>query len=98
MTGFVEAARREKLKELLERGVAPFAYRFERTANAQQAIAAYKSDDDTARYAFAGRLVVLRPDGKTTFARLQEQSGKIPLWFKGDELASAPYVVSVLLD
>src|SRR6266545_8427686 len=54
MTGFVEAARREKLKELLERGVAPFAYRFERTATAQQAIAAYRSDDDTARYALAG--------------------------------------------
>ena len=41
-TGFVEAARREKLKELLERGVVPFAYRFERTATAQQALAAYK--------------------------------------------------------
>ena len=78
-TGFVEAARREKLKELLERGVAPFAYRFERTATAQQALAAYKSEDDSARYALAGRLVALRPHGKTTFAHLEDQSGKIQL-------------------
>src|SRR5262249_27558297 len=31
---FVEAARRDKLKELVERGIAPFAYRFERSATA----------------------------------------------------------------
>ena len=38
-TGFVEAARREKLKELMERGVAPFAYRFERTATGEALMA-----------------------------------------------------------
>ncbi len=97
-TGFVEAARREKLKELLERGVAPFAYRFERTATAQQALAAYKSDDDPARYALAGRLVALRPHGKTTFAHLEDQSGKIQLYFKGDELGAERYTVLELLD
>src|SRR2546426_1930324 len=98
MTGFVEAARREKLKELLERGVAPFAYRFERTATAQQALAAYKSDDDPARYALAGRLVALRPHGKTMFAHLEDQSGKIQLYFKGDELGAERYAVLELLD
>ena len=97
-TGFVEAARREKLKELLERGVVPFAYRFERTATAQQALAAYTSDDDPARYALAGRLVALRPHGKTTFAHLEDQSGKIQLYFKGDELGAERYGVLELLD
>ena len=97
-TGFVEAARREKLKELLERGVAPFAYRFERTATAQQALAAFQTDDDPARYALAGRLVALRPHGKTTFAHLEDQSGKIQLYFKGDELGAELYAVLELLD
>src|SRR6266536_2805156 len=98
MTGFVEAARREKLKELLERGVAPYAYRFERTATAQQALAAYKRDDDPAQYALAGRLVALRPHGKTTFAHLEDPSGKIQLYFKGDELGTATYALLELLD
>src|SRR3989441_628096 len=98
MTGFVEAARREKLKELLERGVAPFAYRFERTATAQQALAAYTADDDPAVHRVAGRLVALRPHGKTTFAHLEDPSGKIQLYFKGDELGAERYGVLELLD
>src|SRR6267378_464031 len=98
MTGFVEAARREKLKELLERGVAPFAYRFERTATAQQALAAYTADDDPAVHRVAGRLVALRPHGKTTFAHLEDPTGKIQLYFKGDELGADRYGLVELLD
>src|SRR5437667_2184240 len=98
MTGFVEAARREKLKELVERGVAPFAYRFERTATAQQALAAYKSDDDPTVHRVAGRLVALRPHGKTTFAHLEDPTGKIQLYFKGDELGADRYSLVELLD
>src|SRR5258708_10835064 len=98
MTGFVEAARREKLKELIERGVAPFAYRFDRSATAQAALAAYRGEDDETRYALAGRLVALRPHGKTTFAHLEDATGKIQLYFKGDELGADRYVLVELLD
>ncbi len=98
MTGFVEAARREKLKELLERGVAPFAYRFERTASAHQAVAAFQSDDDSTVHRVAGRLVALRPHGKTTFAHLEDATGKIQLYFKGDELGADRYGLVELLD
>jgi len=98
MTGFVEAARREKLKELLERGVAPFAYRFERSATAHQAVAAYHSDDDATVHRVAGRLVALRPHGKTTFAHLEDATGKIQLYFKGDELGADRYGLVELLD
>jgi lysyl-tRNA synthetase class 2 len=94
---FVEAARREKLKELVARGVAPFAYRFERTGTARQALDAYTGDDDPATHALAGRLVALRPHGKTTFAHLEDGSGKIQLYFKGDELGDA-YALLDLLD
>ncbi|HKA60658.1 MAG TPA: lysine--tRNA ligase [Gemmatimonadales bacterium] len=98
MTGFVEAARREKLKELVDRGVAPFAYRFARTATAQQALAAYRDDNDETSHALAGRLVALRPHGKTTFAHLEDASGKIQLYFKGDELGPEMYGILELLD
>ncbi len=98
MTGFVEAARREKLKELIERGVAPFAYRFERSATAKQALAAYRDENDETPYALAGRLVALRPHGKTTFAHLEDATGKIQLYFKGDELGPDRYGLLELLD
>jgi len=45
-----------------------------------------------------GRLVALRPHGKTTFAHLEDQSGKIQLYFKGDELGAELYEVLELLD
>ncbi|HXM37135.1 MAG TPA: lysine--tRNA ligase [Gemmatimonadales bacterium] len=98
MTGFVEAARREKLKELVERGVAPFAYRFERSATAKDALAAYRSDEDPTSYRLAGRLVALRPHGKTTFAHLEDPTGRIQLYFKLDDLGAEAYALVELLD
>ncbi len=98
MTGFVEAARREKLKELIERGIAPFAYRFDRSATAKAALGAYRGEGDETRHSLAGRLVALRPHGKTTFAHLEDSTGKIQLYFKGDELGADQYGVVELLD
>src|SRR6267143_2354370 len=98
MTSFVEAARREKLQELVKRGVAPFAYRFERTGTARDAGLAYRGDDDPTVHRLAGRLVALRPHGKTTFAHLADQSGRIQLYFKVDDFGAGPYEVLSLLD
>ena len=97
MTSFVEAARREKLGELMRRGVAPFAYRFERTGTAREAVASYREGDETV-HRLAGRLIAMRPHGKTTFAQLADQSGKIQLYFKLDELGADAYGVLELLD
>jgi lysyl-tRNA synthetase class 2 len=89
---------REKLKKLVERGVAPYAYRFERSATATQALDAYRDENDTTAYGLAGRLVALRPHGKTTFAHLEDPSGKIQLYFKLDELGAETYELLELLD
>ncbi|MGH6886800.1 MAG: lysine--tRNA ligase, partial [Geminicoccales bacterium] len=97
MTGFVEAARREKLKELVRRGVAPFAYGFERTATAQAALAGYREGDATI-HRLAGRLVALRPHGKTTFAHVADETGRIQVYCKLDELGPDAYALLELLD
>ena len=91
MTGFVEAARRDKLDALITRGVVPFAYRFDRSGTARDAIAAYTSDDDATVHRLAGRIIALRPHGKTTFAHLADQSGNIHAYFKADEFGVEPY-------
>jgi lysyl-tRNA synthetase class 2 len=89
---------REKLNKLLERGVAPYAYRFDRSITAKDALAAYRNDEDETVHRLAGRLVALRPHGKTTFAHLEDPSGKIQLYFKGDELGADLYGLVELLD
>src|SRR2546422_1828133 len=97
MTSFVEVARREKLQELVRRGVAPYAYRFERTATARAALEGFR-DGDARTHRLAGRLVALRPHGKTTFAHLEDHSGRIQLYLKLDALGVEPYEVVKLLD
>jgi lysyl-tRNA synthetase class 2 len=94
---FVEAARRDKLRELRSRGVAPFAYRYERTHSAAEAVAAFASQPDAA-VRVAGRLVALRGHGKTTFAHLEDPTGRIQLYFRRDDLGEAVYDLLRLLD
>jgi lysyl-tRNA synthetase class 2 len=98
MTSFVEAARREKLQELVQRGIVPFAYKFDRSGSAAGAVAAYRGEDDATVHRLAGRLVALRPHGKTTFAHLEDASGKIQLYFKQDGLGADAYDLLSLLD
>ncbi|HZE76643.1 MAG TPA: lysine--tRNA ligase [Gemmatimonadales bacterium] len=95
---YVEAARREKLAELQQLGVAPFAYRFDRTHTAAQALAAY--DDSMGEHGpevrVAGRISAWRSQGKTTFAHLEDASGKIQVYFRRDQLADRYDLIKLL--
>ena len=95
---FVETARREKLRELAELGIAPFAYRYQRTHTAAQVLSAYRPDTAEASVRIAGRLVALRGHGKTTFAHLTDASETIQLYFRRDVLGEAGYALVKLLD
>jgi lysyl-tRNA synthetase class 2 len=102
VTSFVETARREKLEELRKRGVAPFAYSFDRTESVNAAFTGFEDlpdaqRDDGRAHRLAGRLVALRLQGKTSFAHLADQSGRIQLMFKIDELGDA-FALLKLLD
>src|SRR5207302_2573403 len=97
VTGFVEAARREKLAELVKRGVVPFAYRFDRTGPVPGALEQFR-DDDTTVHRLAGRLILLRSMGKTTFGHLEDRSAKIQVYFKIDNVGAEAYEVVKLLD
>ncbi len=88
---------REKLQELVRRGIAPFAYRFDRTGPVRAAHDGFRDGDETV-HRLAGRLVALRPHGKTTFAHLADQSGRIQLYLKLDDLGADAYDVISLLD
>jgi len=95
MTTSVEAARREKLEELARKGVPAFAYRYDRTGLAQPALQGFKDGDETV-HRLAGRLVLMRGMGKTTFAHLEDASGKIQLYFKSDLLGERYEIIKLL--
>ena len=94
---FVQQARREKLDALVAAGVPAFAYGFDRTHVASEAVAAmppHPDPNDAASVAedvgpvvrVAGRLTTWRGHGKTAFAHLADGSGRIQLYFRKDEL------------
>jgi lysyl-tRNA synthetase class 2 len=97
---FVQKARREKLDALVEQGTQPFAYRFDRTHNAADAVALYpegqESDGETVRV--AGRLVSWRSAGKTAFAHLADSFGRIQLYFRRDILGDGVFALTKHFD
>ncbi|HEX8832174.1 MAG TPA: amino acid--tRNA ligase-related protein, partial [Longimicrobium sp.] len=96
-----------KLERLRERGVEPFAYRYEPTHGAADAVALFHAwdegkGDSTAEgpeevIRVAGRLVSKRGMGKSTFAHMADRTGKIQLFFRVNDLADS-YDLLGLLD
>ena len=86
---FVQRARREKLDALVAAGVTPFAYQYERTHLAVDAVSALPDGaDEGPTVRVAGRLVAWRGHGKTAFAHLADfRRDGLPLDLLGFEQA-----------
>src|SRR5215208_3891107 len=93
-------ARRAKLDALNEKGILPFAYSFDRTHTAAAALTAFPAGDaeEGPTVRVAGRLVAWRGHGKTAFAHVADESGRIQLYFKKDQVDAAIWSVVELLD
>jgi lysyl-tRNA synthetase class 2 len=97
---FVQRARREKLEALEARGIAPFGYSFDRSHTAAAAVALHPADqqEEGDRVRVAGRVVSWRAHGKTTFAHVADDTGRIQLYFKKDQLGDERYALLDLFD
>jgi len=85
---FVEAARRAKRAALEAAGIPAFAYRYERSHRAAEALAAYRDEmgEDGPRVSVAGRIDSIRSQGKTAFLHLEDASGRIQVYLRRDDL------------
>ncbi|HLB07939.1 MAG TPA: OB-fold nucleic acid binding domain-containing protein, partial [Gemmatimonadaceae bacterium] len=95
---FVLKARREKHDALIARGVAPYAYRFARTHSTASAVAALGDAAEGEKVSVAGRIVAWRGQGKTSFAHLADDSGRIQLYFRRDDLGEELFETLKLFD
>ena len=96
---FVLKARREKLEQLIARGIAPFGYGYRKTHDAAAAIAALPPNvEEGPSVRIAGRIVAWRAHGKTTFAHVADESGRIQLYFRKDALGDDSFGALDLLD
>ncbi len=95
---YVEQARRDKRAALEAAGVPAFAYRYERSHAAAEAVALYDDamGENGPPVAVAGRIVALRSQGKTAFAHLEDVTGRVQVYVKKDLLGPDWDVVELL--
>ncbi|HVH40599.1 MAG TPA: lysine--tRNA ligase [Gemmatimonadaceae bacterium] len=106
---FVMKARREKLDALVASGAAPFAYSFDRSHGCGPAVglmpvapAEPPAPGTEAPHGpvvqLAGRIVAWRGHGKTVFAHLADDTGRMQLYFRKDSLPEAQVALLAHLD
>ncbi len=88
------AQRLEKLARIRETAEEPYKYSYPRTQTVQQAYEAFekrKQPEDEVSVCLAGRLTALRLHGKSTFADLRDETGKIQLYVGVQDLGPERY-------
>jgi lysyl-tRNA synthetase class 2 len=90
----VRAARIQKLQRLRELGIDPYPASFE----GRIAIEDARVQAEGAEVRVAGRLMLLRRQGGSSFANLRDQSGQLQLQFRRDVLGAETYELLKLLD
>ncbi len=84
-------ARVEKLKKLRELNINPYPYKYEVTHNSKQILLNYEDsltagDTTNDKVRVAGRIMLIRDMGKAKFMHIQDQEGKLQLYFRMDDL------------
>lgn len=92
----------DKLKQIKELGVNPYPYSFDKTHHAKDIQEKYeklkpedKTNDDVS---VAGRVMTLRNMGKATFLHIQDESGKIQLYIRKDDVGADSYKLLKKID
>jgi lysyl-tRNA synthetase class 2 len=100
----LRAEKRKKLHELRKEGINPFPYSFERTSYVKPLIEKYADKLQAgekvpeSHQKIAGRLMTLRSMGKASFFNLQDQSGRLQIYVKLEELTPADRKAFDLVD
>jgi len=82
----LEKQRLDKLNRIRGRGEDPYPHRVERTHTIAQAVAEVEGGEEGREVVVVGRLRSVRAMGKTTFAHVEDGSGKIQLLLRMNEL------------
>jgi len=88
----------EKLEKLKELGINPYPYSFTRTHRISEIREKPDEMVGVDGIAIAGRLVGKRGHGKTIFADIMDETGKIQLYFRKDRLEEKLFEIVNLID
>lgn len=98
--------RLEELEEIKNLGINPYPHRFDVTDNSTEIIESFKdpeNDEEKEKrkedlVSVAGRIMGIRKMGKATFCHIKDDTGKIQIYIKKDDVGENSYSVFKLLD
>ncbi len=95
----IRKQRLEKYQKLIDMGVEPFAYSFDRTDLSGDIIKKFNEKEDTEiEVSCAGRLMALRKMGKAGFAHIMDRQGRIQIYVKSDQTGEDSFAQFKLFD
>lgn len=92
-----ELVRREKLKDLVDKGIDPFGTRFDVTSNSKlinEEFASFSKEelhDSENPVVIAGRIMTKRGKGKVGFMHIQDKHGQIQIYLRKDDMGEDNY-------
>lgn len=96
--------RREKLKNLQEKGIDAFGQKFERTHTAKDMVEQFADltkeelDSQNNEVVLAGRVMTKRGKGKAGFAHIQDLTGRIQIYVRKDAVGDEQYELFDTID
>jgi len=91
----IKKIRLNKLKALQENKVQAYGYKFDRTSSISKILENFEEEK---KVSLAGRLIATRSHGKVMFADLEDQTGKIQLFIRVNEVKTNDFEVVKALD
>ena len=94
-----ELVRREKMQELIDKGIDPFGQRFDVTAYSKGIKEQYgdktheELEEMAVEVALAGRIMTKRRKGKVCFMHIQDRDGQIQLYVRKDTIGEDAYEI-----
>lgn len=87
----LERQRYIKLERIRETGIVPYPPRVQRSHTAAEAILEFETGEPEREISLAGRLMSVRVMGKSTFAHIEDGSGRIQIYLRRDTLGEEAY-------
>jgi len=79
----IRRGKRDKFREI---GIDPYPPRFEKTFSCSKARESVSETEPHEHVAVAGRIRSIREHGKSTFATIEDESGKVQIYFRKNDL------------
>lgn len=95
-----EIRREEELTLIEQAGINPYPYSFDKNISTKEILSKFSDEtkDDLADCRIAGRIMSIRKMGKASFFNLLDESGRIQVYIRKDDIPEGKYDIFKLLD